>query len=168
MAGIADENGFERFLSRRCEVHAFDCTVPPSTATATSSGKYQFHRVCLGRPPGNLTELDTSAASNQHRFATHSSSHVFEPLHKLMRKYGHRTIDLLSKHSTLYSNSVPTLMRCFSTQPLCIAPLQQPIRAEPMPRIRHRRSRMEFFRIRASAMACETRDAPRRPCSACF
>ena len=53
-AGIADMPEFEADLARRCETHAFDCTVSPKThprlrAALARSPNLTFHKTCIGR-----------------------------------------------------------------------------------------------------------------------
>ena len=83
--GISDNSDFEALLARRCEVHAFDCTVPVD-APAVLNKSFTFHRVCIGDNP------HISATSYGRK---HNSSLSFESLSHVMGRLGHKRLDVL-------------------------------------------------------------------------
>jgi hypothetical protein len=82
--GVAGDPGYEQEMSKYCEVHAFDCTVP-ANSPHVSHQPFHFHQLCIGR------EAVQAADGYKHPGAKLR----FEPLAHVKRRLGHEYIDVL-------------------------------------------------------------------------
>lgn len=94
-AGLADNTKFEQEMEMRhgCEVHGFDCTVPP-TARWLAHAKFHFHPVCIGRLPPGAPAVKTSR-EYAHSVSAYSADN-FKPFRQLLAELKHtaRPVDL--------------------------------------------------------------------------
>lgn len=110
--GIANDSAFETLLAGRCEVHAFDCTVPADFPSVRNKN-FTFHPVCIGHTRGISSTVYGQNAQNE-------SLLRFESLQNVMRRLGHRKVDVMKidiegaewqlLHQLFSSASLPDLL----------------------------------------------------------
>ena len=84
--GIHDDSRFEQYMTKFCnKVHAFDCTVKPTTG-AVNGQPFTFHQTCIGSE--SMIDSVSEYGNNQRQLS-------FRSLAEVMKDLGHDHIDML-------------------------------------------------------------------------
>lgn len=85
--GISTDSSYEVGMSRFCETHAFDCTIPKDAEAVTKKGEnFHFHQTCVGPETG---------IKRTPGYGGQSWDLVFKPLKTVMHELGHSKVDVL-------------------------------------------------------------------------